>query len=332
MEVEEQLLRLGRRGKELRPFCQSSGVQHRSCSRPLQRVLVDFGAEHSFAKASHQVEEHYGVEISPETIRQQTLTHGRAIRVLPQPGSIAPAATLISQIDGSMIPVMKPGCGSDARKGKELFWREARLCMARSSDSVQGLYGATLGSAQAAGWLWQEVTQAAGLSSQTYVHGLGDGADWIMDQFKENFREQGRYLLDFYHVSEYLAGAAKQIARPGKERHWRRRQQGRLLENKLSKVIRSLTPHLEPPQMEEAPVRAAHQYLTHRRDHLDYAGARAKKLPIGSGEIESGHRHVIQQRLKLSGCWWKETNAQAMLNVRVARANGLWNAHWSIAN
>lgn len=176
------------------------------------------------------------------------------------------------------------------------------------------------------------MTQAAGLSSRTYVHGLGDGADWILDQFQENFREQGCYLLDFYHVSEYLAGAAKQIARPTKERDWRRRQQGRLLDNKLVKVLRSLAPHLEPLQTEEAPVRAAHQYLTHRRDHLDYAGARARKLPIGSGEIESGHRHVIQQRLKLSGCWWKETNAQAMLNLRVARANHLWNAHWSSPN
>lgn len=144
MEVEEQLLRLGRRGKELRPFCNSAGVQHRSSSSPLQRVLVDFGAEHSFAKASQQVKEHYGIDASPETIRQQTLRHGRAIEVLPQAGLTSPAATLISQMDGSMIPVMKPGCGPDGRKGKELFWREARLCMARKSDSVQGLYGATL--------------------------------------------------------------------------------------------------------------------------------------------------------------------------------------------
>jgi hypothetical protein len=332
VQVEEQLLRLGRRGKELRPFCQSAGVHHRGCSRPLQRVLVDFGAEHSFAQAAQRVQEHYGIEVSPETIRQQTLKHGRAMRGLPQPGWTSPANTLISQMDGSMIPVMQAGCGPDARKGKELFWREARLCMARKHDSAQGLYGATLGSAQAAGWLWQEVTQAAGLCSKTYVHGLGDGADWIVDQFQENFRDQGRYLLDFYHVSEYLAAAAHQIARPGKEASWRRRQQNRLLENQLAKVLRSLAPHLEPPHSPETPVRTAHQYLSQRRSHLDYAGARVRQLPIGSGEIESAHRHVIQQRLKLSGCWWKETNAQAMLNVRVARANGLWDLHWSAVN
>jgi hypothetical protein len=278
------------------------------------------------------VQEHYGIAVPPETIRQQTLKHGRAMRGLPQPGWAAPANTLISQMDGSMIPVMQPGSGPDARKGKELFWREVRLCMARNHDCAQGLYGATLSSAQAAGWLWREVTQAAGLGAKTYVHGLGDGADWIVDQFQENFRDQGRYLLDFYHVSEYLADAANQIARPGKAGSWRRRQQGRLLNNQLGKVLRSLTPHLEPPDSPESPVRTAYQYLSQRRSHLDYAGARLRQLPIGSGEIESGHRHVIQQRLKLSGCWWKETNAQAMLNIRVARANGLWNLHWSAAN
>ena len=68
--------------------------------------------------------------------------------------------------------------------------------------------------------------------------------------------------------------------------------------------------------------------LSQRREQLDYAGARAAGLPIGSGEIESGHRHVIQQRLKLAGGWWKESNAQAMLSLRVARANQLWDPYW----
>lgn len=327
----EQLLRLGRRGRELRPFCNSAGVRHRACSGRLQRVLVDFGAEHSFERAAERVQEHYRIEVPRETIRSQTLRHGRAMTALPGPSSIG-TATLISQMDGSMIPVMQPGSGPDARKGKELAWREARLCMARPSDRVEGLYGATLGSAETAGWLWREVALAAGLSPKTYVHGLGDGADWIVDRFRENFREQGRYLLDFYHVSEYLAQAASKVAPPGKEQTWRRRQQGRLLNNQLKKVLKSLEPHLETPKSLETPVRSAHNYISQRREHLDYAGARSKNLPIGSGEIESGHRHVIQQRLKLSGCWWKETNAQSMLNLRVARANGLWNLHWSASN
>ena len=63
------------------------------------------------------------------------------------------------------------------------------------------------------------------------MHGLGDGAPWIVDKFRDNFGQQGSYLLDFYHLSEYLAKAAPKVVRIGKEREWTRRQQGRLLNN-----------------------------------------------------------------------------------------------------
>jgi hypothetical protein len=162
---------------------------------------------------------------------------------------------------------------------------------------------------------------------QTVVHGVGDGASWIVQQFGEQFGPAGRYLVDFYHVSEYLAAAASKIAPAAPER-WRRRQQGRLLNNEVGGVLRALAGHLEREGAAEAPVRTAHRYLTERRGQLDYAGARARGLPIGSGEIESGHRHVVQQRLKLAGAWWKEPNAEAMLGLRVGRANGLWESYW----
>jgi hypothetical protein len=50
---------------------------------------------------------------------------------------------------------------------------------------------------------------------------------------------------------------------------------------------------------------------------------------MGSGEVESAHRYLIQARLKLSGVWWKIDNAAKMLALRVARANDNWNAYWS---
>lgn len=329
--MQEQLLRLGRRGPELRPFCKSAGVCNRGYSRRLQRVVVDFGAEHSFAKGAERIREHYGIDVPLEAVRQHTLRHGRSIHQLPvEPG--ASAKTLIVQMDGTMIPVMEPGKGSDRRKGKQLLWREARLCLARPSDRAQSFYGSTLGTAETAAWVWREVALKAGLGKRTHVHGLGDGAPWIVDKFRDNFAEQGSYLLDFYHVSEYLAQAATKIVRTDKQREWTRRQQGRLLNNQSAKVLRSLQPHLEPPDTQEAPVSAAHRYLSERQDCLNYVSARAANLPIGSGEIESGHRHVIQKRLKLAGAWWKPINAQAMLNLRTARANNQWSQHWIAQN
>src|SRR3569833_1962661 len=248
MEVQEQLLRLGRRGPELRPFCQSAGVRHRGYSKRLQRVIVDFGAEHSFGKAAQRVAEHYGIEVSTEALRQYTLRHGRSIEQLPAQ-SLAGAKTLVVQMDRSMIPIVERGNGADARKSKQLLWREARFCLARASDRTQGLYGASLGTAQSAGWMWREVALKAGLERRSQVHGLGDGAPWIVDQFRENFGAQGAYLLDFYHVSEYLAQAALKVAGTNKQKECR--QQGRLLNNQHRKVLRSLEAHLEAPNTEE---------------------------------------------------------------------------------
>lgn len=93
--------------------------------------------------------------------------------------------------------------------------------------------------------------------------------------------------------------------------------------------IESLVCHLEPDDIDnaKAPVRACHRYLINRTDQLNYKGAIEKGSPIGSGEIESDHRYVIQKRLKLSGAWWKEENIERMLALRVVRANEEWDKY-----
>jgi len=331
VEVVEQVLRLGRRGVELRPFCRSAGVQSRGYSRPLQRVLADFGAEASFARAAARVKEHYRIEVPASAVRQQTLAHGRKLGGLTVKPQGPLPRRIITEMDGSMVPVMQPGQGADGRKGKTLLWREARLCLARGVDQAPGVYGATMGSADLASDVWRATALQAGLHDQAFVHGVGDGAPWIVDKFNENFGRQGRYLIDLYHVSEYLAAAAPTVAAAGKTQQWRERQQGWLLNNQSDKVLRSMRPHQEGAGAAETPVRDACRYLKERQNHLDYATARQHKLPLGSGEIESAHRHVIQQRLKLSGAWWKETNLEPMLQLRVARANNLWSSYWANA-
>jgi len=74
-------------------------------------------------------------------------------------------------------------------------------------------------------------------------------------------------------------------------------------------------------------MRAALRYLGNRTDQLDYAHAIAHGLPVGSGSIESGHRHVIQARIEKTGAWWTQTNAHALCQLRTLRANGNWNRY-----
>jgi hypothetical protein len=328
ISVEETQWRLGRRGKLLRPFCAAADLQPRGTSRRMQRALVDFGAEKAFGPAAQRVQEHYGVDVSAGRVRRHTLAHGAQLGAQPVPPPKTAAATLVTQMDGSLIPIVTPDPErADQRQGKTLSWREARLGLARAKDSATPVYGATLGSAGIAGQVWRQTAVAAGLGADTHVHGVGDGSDWIVAQFREQFGPQGSSLLDFWHVSDYLAGAATAIA-PAQAIGWRHDQQGRLLTNDRASVLQALEAHLEPEGQAETPVRTAHRYLSERTDQLDYAGARAAGLPIGSGEVEGGHRHVIQERLKLTGCWWLEPHAEAMLGLRTARANGLWAAYW----
>lgn len=319
----------------LRPLPQRVGVTARGRSRRLERVLTDFGSEHSFARAVESVEEHYGIKLGASAVRVATLKHAQrakkkmekeyqeSFRVLPAVG----AKDVIAEADGSLIRTVQPG----PRKGKRpRDWQEMRLVAAQAKDSATTIYGATFGSVEEAGRRWGHCARDAGWGANSQILALGDGAEWIRLQTQEIFQRQGTFLCDFYHVSEYL-GAAAPVFRPNQPDGWRRTQQSRLKRGALQKVITTLEPAIEPEGTadEEAPVRNCHRYLTNRLDCLDYSRALALGLPIGSGLIESGHRHVLQARLKKPGIAWLRKHADQIAHLRVLKANRLWATLWN---
>jgi hypothetical protein len=330
ISVREQCLRLGRRGEQIRPFCQGAQIRPRGYSQSLQKALVDFGADDSFLEATKKIREHYGVEVPLAAARQQTLKHAKAIGAAKH--RPAPAATIVlTGLDGSMVPIVESGTGEDQRQGKTLLWKQANLCCARAKDAVECVYGATMASVKMAGLLWREVAVQAGLVGSSRVHAVADGAEVIFHTFIEQFggwEDKAKFTVDYYHVDEHLSPIADLIA-PTTKAEWLQEQHERLFQNKVSDILQMLEDYFEATEEEPAPIRSVHQYLHKRKDNLDYAGARAEGLPIGSGELESGHRHVIQQRLKIAGAWWKVQNAEAMLQLRTVRANNDWDQYWT---
>lgn len=313
-------------------FAAGAAVSHRCCSQPLQRVVTDFGADVAFGQVVAKLREHYGVELATETIR--SIVEGHAQRMFEQqtfeeewPQTVG-EPLLIAEMDGGMVPiVVVDDTQTDHRRGKRLEWKEAKLTLAHAVGKTTLHYGATLqgGVDEAGRWLL-DCAQRAGLGVNTLVHALGDGAHWISDQVEQRFGKQGRFTVDFYHVSDYLAAAAKVCS--ADPQAWLRTQQEHLKHNRLTTVLAALAPHLEPEHLTDAPVRACHRYLENRTDQLDYQGALAQGLPIGSGEIESAHRYIVQQRLKRPGAWWTPDNAEHMLALRLTRANGRWQQYW----
>ncbi len=323
----------------MRPFVLGAKVSPRGCSRPLQRAITDFAADTPFAVVQLKLREHYGFEIGESTVQRVTLGHAEAIFEAGRPSLEFPQAPgrhkqIIAQIDGGMVPIMQPDAAQkDKRKGKKLAWKEAKISLAHAKGSRTPVYGGGIeGGVEEAGRRLFACAVRAGFGADSHVHAVGDGAPWIMGQIDGLFGEQGSYLIDFYHVCEYLSAAAKTIAPDAAAgKAWMETQKDALKTGRVEAVLSALAPHREALDVsdEQAPVRVCHRYLAARKDQLNYREAIAEGLPIGSGEIESAHRYVAQKRLKLPGAWWLVEHAEHMLALRINRLNGEWDAYWA---
>ena len=215
-------------------------------------MLTDFGAEASFGRAVEQLKEHYGIEVPSGAVRQITEQHAEAMldqqQVLTELTEQGYPSQIIGEMDGSMVPLVavKEDASVDRRKTRTVSWQEARLALARVPGAVTARFGATMGSVNQAGDQLTDCVIRLGGGAKTKVHCVGDGAGWIVEQVERCFGTQGKYLIDFYHVSQYLAAAAKSIA-PNKERQWLHRQQDDLKANRLKTVLKRLAGHLSLP-------------------------------------------------------------------------------------
>lgn len=308
-------------------------MECRGYSLGLQRALVDFGADESFKDAAWKVREHYGIEVSESATRRWSEHHAAAM--LAQQEDQEPeldegdAERLIGQMDGSLIPIVTTSEAADRRKTRAVCWKEARLALAHQVGSLTPRFGASLGGVDEAGDRFAVCVAQAGGGERTRLRCVSDGAVWIVEQVERNFGERADYLIDFYHVSQYLARAGEAIAEE-QATSWRHQQQERLRESQAGVVLETLSPYLEAADVSdrEAPVRCCYRYLNNRLEYLDYKRAIEQGLPIGSGEVESAHRYVVQERLKIAGAWWHPDNAAGMLALRVNRANGDWQSYW----
>lgn len=291
-----------------------------------------------------KLKEHYGITIPSSSPRSITEYHAQEITRLGEGLGLpvsSPVDVVIGETDGSMIPIVETYVPEkaefsdalpDRRKHKRLFWKEARLSMAHAKGSMTPIFSGTMDSVQIAGQQLLSCVTTAGATEKTKVHCVGDGARWIANQVEEKFGSNGTYLIDFYHLCEYLSAAAPYCTSGDKE-VWFKTQKEALKLSEHSRVLNALQPYLEPSTTEDsqAPVRVCHRYIKNRPEQLDYKTAIEQELPIGSGEVESAHRYVLQKRLKLAGAWWNIDHAKNMINLRTCRANNLWDDYWKKA-
>jgi len=321
-------------GGTWRPFSESAEIACRGYSLLLQRRITDFGAEKSFDGAARQFKEHYGFVVPASAVRKITEGHGDAIHGHPEllqgEAVLDAKAQLIGETDGTMVPIVTtdPTQGGDQRKTRAVCWKEVRLALVYEDGMASPIFGATTGSPQQVGEQLVHCASRVGWDMQTKVHGVGDGASWIANQFEERFGAHGAYLIDLFHFGEYLAAASKSCSSDPST--WYKEMKAHALADRMDIVLKAMKPHIEPEELEDAnaPVRVCDRYIRNRPEQFNYQAALLAGLPVGSGKIESAHRYIIQSRLKIPGAWWEMENVDKMLALRVSRANGNWERYW----
>ena len=140
-------------------------------------------------------------------------------------------------------------------------------------------------------------------------------------------------VLDFIHVLEYLWKAAWSFFDTGDPdaEAWVADQATKILEGKAADVaagIRRRATRFDYSPSERKGADVAADYLTRKRPHLDYHTALANGWPIATGIIEGACRHIVKDRMDITGARWGLEGAEAVLTLRALLSNGDFDAYW----
>ncbi len=143
-------------------------------------------------------------------------------------------------------------------------------------------------------------------------------------------------ILDFYHASGYLAGAAPGLQRPPRARtewldeacHGLKHEPGgaaRLAAELAAGVQAGSRTRGAAPALA-----AASGYFAHNLERMNYPVFRAMAFPIGSGVTEAACKTLVKQRLCGSGMKWTRSGAQTVLTLRaILLSTSRWSSLWT---
>ena len=84
---------------------------------------------------------------------------------------------------------------------------------------------------------------------------------------------------------------------------------------------------LDPTRRKNADTTAT--YLINKKPYLDYPTALAGGWPIAAGIIEGACRHLVKDRMDITGARWGLDGAEAVLRLRALIGNGDLDAYWT---
>ncbi len=165
---------------------------------------------------------------------------------------------------------------------------------------------------------------------------LVDGNDPQLAMLEKTARRYGARLtvvLDVMHVAEYLWSAALAFhAEDSPDREaWVGERLLAVLEGRASLVAAGMRRSATWRQLsaeERKPVDDCARYLLKHKAFLHYHEYLAAGLPIATGVIEGACRHLIKDRMDVTGARWSLAGAEAVLRLRALRASGDFDEYW----
>ena len=163
---------------------------------------------------------------------------------------------------------------------------------------------------------------------------LVDGANHQIDRIRFEARKREvkvTIVVDFVHVLEYLWSAANCLYPDLDTERWIHCQATKILQGHARKVAGMIRRTATKARLQGARRKGADDaanYLTNKAPYLDYPTALREGWPIATGIIEGACRHLVKDRMDITGARWGLAGAEAILKLRAIKANGDFDAYW----
>ena len=140
-------------------------------------------------------------------------------------------------------------------------------------------------------------------------------------------------IIDFVHVIEYLWRAAWSFHDGGDPaaETWVRRHALAILSGDTAHVAAAIRRQATTTGLSRTRRAAADTcatYLTSKHPYLDYPTALSRGWPIATGVIEGACRHLVKDRMDITGARWGLDGAEAILKLRAITTNGDFDEYW----
>jgi len=140
-------------------------------------------------------------------------------------------------------------------------------------------------------------------------------------------------VLDFVHVLEYLWKAAYCFESEGTQEAeaWVQERALKILNGKCSDVAAGMRRSATKRNLTEdqrAAVDLCAKYLLQNKEMLKYDEYLRQGFPIATGVIEGACRHLIKDRMALTGARWGLEGAESILKLRSIRSSGDFDEYW----